>query len=128
MRGSNVVRKKATQNYVIRSQFVAGTASFSDIQILDVHPGVRLNLTMFSSRFPYTRRPASYSDTASIVVYPWDTTENSVLFMNTSYQQDPAVFLTNSIQIIGNERNMLTLNPLMPNELSYLNSLDRLLG
>ena len=101
MRGPNAVKKMATNVYVIRSQFVGGTASFNDITILDVHPGVRLNCTMFLQNFPWTRRPDQYSDFASKVVYPWATTGDTVLFMNTSYPQDPAVYISAPIPVTG---------------------------
>ena len=102
MRGLNVQQKAATYNYVKRVQFSNGLASFNNMEILDVHPGIRLNMTMFLSRFPYTRRPDSYTDFASKVVYPWGgPTGDTVLFMNVSYTQDPAVFLTDPIPITG---------------------------
>ena len=91
----------ATDLYVMRSQFVGGTASFDDIQILDVHAGVRLNLTVFLPTFPWTRRPDSYTDFASKVVYPWAVTGDTVLFMNTSYTQDPAVYISAPIPVTG---------------------------
>ena len=59
-------------------------------------------MTVFLSRFPYTRRPDSYADFASKVVYPYgEPTGDTVLFMNVSYPQDPAVFLTDPIAVTG---------------------------
>ena len=110
MRGSNTVQKKATHNYVIRSQFVGGTATFSDVQILDVHPGVRLNLTVFLARFPWTRRPDDFSDSNNMVVYPWVSTGYNVLYMDTSKPSPPAVYITSPIQVTGmsfNSNNMV---------------------
>ena len=81
-----------------RVQFQTGNATFEDMAILDVHPAVRLNLTVFLSRFPWSRRPDSYTDFASKVIFAYDGGD-TVLFMNTSYAQDPAVYLSPPIEV-----------------------------
>lgn len=112
MRGQSVSKKTATGNYVQRIQFIDGIGTFQQISILDVHPGIRLNLTVFQSHFPWIRRPDSYTDFASKVVYPYGgPSGDTVYFMNTSYPQDPAVFLTPRIEVTGKRFFLLNKNP-----------------
>ncbi|KAK3592578.1 hypothetical protein CHS0354_018845 [Potamilus streckersoni] len=105
--GPETVVKDETYNTVIGKRAFQGIVTFNDVRILDVTANVRLNLTMTNPYFPFLREPDIYKDLASKVI----VVENgiSVYFMNISWGTDPAILISDPIEVVAQTAARLVL-------------------
>ena len=108
MRGDHVQMKEAMYTYVMRKQLENGAVIFDNLEILDVTPAVKLNVTTFMQSFPFSRRPDDYEDLNGMVREVLDDGED-IFYQNTSYPLSKAIKLTNNIQVTGNFIKILSI-------------------
>ncbi|KAK3576183.1 hypothetical protein CHS0354_001202 [Potamilus streckersoni] len=105
--GSETLVKRATYNTVIRKRAVNGSVFFSDVRILDVTKKVRLNLTLTNPNFPFIREPDIYKDLKSKVIFIEGGL--SLYYVNVSWGTDPAVLLSDPIEVLAQAADSLVL-------------------
>lgn len=96
--GDNVIQSKATYDFVENKRAVGGTATFTGLRLLDVHPCVKLNITMKMPSFPNARLPNDYSDNA--LKFEYTLADKKVAFVYNG-SSDPAVLISDCIEVKG---------------------------
>jgi hypothetical protein len=99
--GDKIIQSKATYDFVENKRAVGGTASFTGLCLLDVHPCVKLNITMKMPSFPNARVPNKYSDNLLKVEYTLADKRVAYVYNGTS---DPAVLISECIEVKGMNR------------------------